>query len=826
MKYPLSLAVILGLCLFLLGYTYLNKELRQKIALHEHTHITIQNGLLNTIVAQLRKDIQIHFDIFVRRNEVMEHLKQAATGNITDTQGLLEPVYTLLKPIGLQALNIYNAHLMPVLHLPKDTAVDMEQPASKRPEIMQADMGKRPVTCFRASPKGVTLHHIFPILLEDGSLMGHAEFIFSHAYILKELKESNAKLITHMDYAVLVKKDLVLGNYVKKLPEQYKEVFHMPDWLIGPTDEVSFKEHGTTIDDLLNVALVSGDKKLQRELNEAEPFAIHIPFDNALSSIIFLPILNTQDELQGYTVAFTPRDWEYMELQNYHRTRLLFLSVLALLITGLTYLAAFLYQKQRKTTVFLSTLVRNMPYGLLVTDSQENIQEANETACRILGYSKEELMGQNPHYLLHYHEGNSIMQQDCPIYNAIQKTGSYMGETEFKRKNNEVFPVNLSCNVFFATNKGQKNTVMVFQDISSQNAIKQELLNNSHFHAMLMDISTLFLTTDHNHMDETITYSIGQIAQFFKADRCYLCHFSEDYEFLTSTYSWHREGLNETGISCLEAVKKCSWFVDKLFRQQPIYISNIDDLPSSAYCERDSMLKGQTQALVLLPVIDNAITTGCYVFEYQTPQAFTEEHVSRMVFATDIITNAMYKFRFEKQMVQMATTDGLTGLFNRIHFIELAEKEIQISLRYKTPLSLIMFDIDHFKQINDSFGHAIGDEVLRELARRVRQTLRETDLAGRIGGEEFAVICRATPKDAYILAERLRRAMENTPVVCGETKLSFTISLGIAGMEGDANNITEVLKHADDALYEAKNAGRNQTKLWGANESCKIHTTQ
>ncbi len=834
MKHPLSIAVIFGLCIFLLGYTYLNNELRQGIAVHEHMHITLQKGMLNTIVAQIHKDTECYFNLFVLRKEVMDHLKHTATVNTTDRQtlqqglqGLLEPVYALLKPMGLQRLCIYDAHLRHVFHLPYDTVVDVTPTAPKIPEIMRADIEKRPITCFRTSESGITLLHIFPILLDDGLLIGHAEFIFSHNYILKRLKENNTNFITHTDYAIFVKKDLVPGRNLENLPEQYKESFYMPDWLIGANIS-SFKEHGTTMDELLNAALTAGYRtELSRRLTDAKPFTIHIPFGNASAALLFLPILNIQDKLQAYTVAFIPRDWEYMKLQNDYRTKLLFLSALALLIAGLTYLAAFSYQKHLKTTNFLSALVRNMPDGLLVTDSHWNIQETNETACRILGYSKEELLGQNPHYLLHYHEGGSVLQQDCPVYKAIQEIGDYIGEIEFKRKNGEVFPVNLSCNMFLAKNKGQKNTVMVFQDISSQNAVKQELVDNSHFYTMLMDISTLFLTTDHKRMDETITYSIGQIAQFFKADRCYLCHFSEDYKFLTSTYSWHRDGLNETGISCLEAVKKCSWFVDKLFRQQPIYISNIDELPSAAYCERDSMLKGQIQALVLIPVIDNAITTSCYAFEYQTPQIFKEKQVSRMIFATDIITNAMYKFRFEKQLVQMATTDGLTGLFNRVHFIELAEKEIRSSLRCKTPLSLIMFDIDHFKHINDSFGHAIGDEVIRELARRVRQTLRETDLAGRIGGEEFAVICRATPQEACILAERLRTVMENTPVVCGETELSFTISLGIAGIEDDTHNITELLKHADDALYEAKNAGRNQTKLWGANECpCGIDTTQ
>lgn len=821
MKHPLSLALVSGLCIFLLGYIYLDNELQQEIALHEHTHITLQKGLLDTIAAKLRKDAEIHFHLFVLRNEVIERMKHAATADIADRQALqqdlqelLKPVYALLKPMGMKGLYIYDAHSMHMLQLHEDTVVDTKPPAAERPEMVRADMEKRPVTCFRTWESGVMLCNIFPILL-DNSLIGHAEFIFSHDYILKQLKDINAGFAVRTDYDIIIKKGLSAAWQKRKKPQEYKEAFRMPDWLMRRNDSDSFREYGTTLDDLSNAVFAAGHgNELQRRLTEAKPFAIHAPFGNGAASLIFLPILGIQDELQAYTVIFIPRDLEYMKLQDDYKTRLIFLCAFAMLFAFLAYLTAFSYQKQRKTTNFLSALVSNIPDGLLVIDSEWRIQESNETACRILGYSREELVGQNPHYLLHYYEGHTIAQKDCPIYKIVMEIGSYTGETELKTKNGKIVSMHVSCSMFQQGNKRHKNTVMVFRDISSQNAARRELQESAGFYAMLMDITTLFLTNDHKRMDETIVYAIGQIARFFEADRCYLCHFSEDYEFLTSTYSWHREGLSDTGVSCLEAVKKCGWFVDKLFRHQPVYVSNIDELPATAYCERDSMIKGQINALVLLPVMDNAITTGCYVFEYNRPYKFTENFITRMLFATDIVTNALYRFRFEKQMVHLATTDGLTGLFNRRHFLELAEKEIHIALRYKNPLSMIMFDIDHFKRINDSFGHAIGDEVLRELARRVKQTLRETDFAGRLGGEEFAVICRALPNEAYILAERLRKAMKDKAVVCGETNIPFTISLGIAGLQDGVQDITELLKRADDALYKAKNAGRDQAKVW------------
>lgn len=819
-KSPLLFAVVLGLAIFLLGYTYLKNELEHRVAIHEAAHITLQKGLHDSMVASLYKDSEIHFRLFVLQPEVIQVLQAIASSPWTLRQGLQQnledivgPAHALLKPMGLNGLYLHDTQLTPLLAIEK--TVFLLPPAEQRPEILQASMERKPLTCFNTSNEGITLHHIFPILLEDKQI-GIAEFVYSYDAILAKLKEDSNKILGYTDYAILFKKDHLMAQHLSEGLKGYKESQHLSQWLMPIEQKVFINGQEIYLKDLLDgAALTKGIEEFQHNLASSKPFAIQLPFTNAFSSLIFLPITGIQDDLQAYTVVLIPKDMEYMALNTHYKTMLLYLSGITILLCSMTYLLVVFQRKQNDISSFLSSMFASIPDGLLIVDSNWNIKDANEAACLILKYSREELIGQNPHYLLHYHGDNPISQEDCQVYKAITQTGSYSGETELKTKDGRSIDVHLSCKAFFVTGQNTPHHVIIFRDISEQVADKRELLASSNFYSMLMDITTLFLTTDHKRMDETIHYSIGQIAQFFKADRCYLCHFSEDYEFLTASYSWHRNGLNEAGVSCLEAVKRCSWFIDRLFRQQAVYISSIDQLPASAYCERDAMIKGQISALVLIPVIDNAITTGCYAFEYMTPQKFTEDFISRMVFATDIITNALYKFRFERQLVQLATTDGLTGLFNRRHFLELAEKEAQTSLRYKTPLSLIMFDIDHFKQINDSFGHAIGDEVLRELAKRVRQTLRETDFAGRLGGEEFAVICHVSPQNAYILAERLRKAMEEACVVCGEARIPFTISLGVAGLTGEIHDLTGLLKCADDALYQAKNAGRNQTRIWG-----------
>jgi len=154
--------------------------------------------------------------------------------------------------------------------------------------------------------------------------------------------------------------------------------------------------------------------------------------------------------------------------------------------------------------------------------------------------------------------------------------------------------------------------------------------------------------------------------------------------------------------------------------------------------------------------------------------------------------------------------DGLTNVYNRRHFYECLGSEIFRSQRYHRSLSFIMFDIDHFKRINDTYGHDIGDSVLKELSQLIQNNIRKCDILSRLGGEEFGILSPETKiEDAYALSEKLRKIVENhTFKYVGR----ITISLGITqSMQGD--NIDSIYKRADTALYTAKNRGRNRSEI-------------
>lgn len=166
----------------------------------------------------------------------------------------------------------------------------------------------------------------------------------------------------------------------------------------------------------------------------------------------------------------------------------------------------------------------------------------------------------------------------------------------------------------------------------------------------------------------------------------------------------------------------------------------------------------------------------------------------------------------EEKLNFLANTDPLTQLCNRRRFMERLDGEISRFLRYSHPASLLIFDIDHFKKINDTYGHQTGDDVLRELAQSCKAVLRDNDLVGRYGGEEFIVFLPETDREhAMQVAEKLRTTVEEFSLPHSDTRLSVTISVGVAPFPRSATlTKDEIIRQADAALYEAKNSGRNR----------------
>jgi len=203
----------------------------------------------------------------------------------------------------------------------------------------------------------------------------------------------------------------------------------------------------------------------------------------------------------------------------------------------------------------------------------------------------------------------------------------------------------------------------------------------------------------------------------------------------------------------------------------------------------------------------------CGAYDYLPKSRISKKSLVR------IIHNTMEKFRMKteikqamEKMAELSTKDELTDLYNRRYFTESAEREVAGTARYGQALSLLMLDLDFFKQINDNHGHPAGDAVLKQTARLLKKSIRRYDVACRYGGEEFAVIMPNTClTDARTFCERLRKKIEKTTVHYDSKKIRFSVSIGLAQFLPESDkSIAHLIKRADDGLYAAKQQGRNR----------------
>jgi diguanylate cyclase (GGDEF)-like protein len=219
--------------------------------------------------------------------------------------------------------------------------------------------------------------------------------------------------------------------------------------------------------------------------------------------------------------------------------------------------------------------------------------------------------------------------------------------------------------------------------------------------------------------------------------------------------------------------------------------------------------------LLILPKLLN-ILAGCVVLGLLLlrwlPMAVTEREVAT---------------RYADHLEGLATTDPLTKLYNRRHFETAARAELARFQRYFRPLAILILDVDHFKSINDRFGHSVGDTVLTNIADACRSIKRASDIAARIGGEEFAMLLPETNAEAArSFAERLRHEIsECAPIVQGE-KLALTVSVGVAVASRHTTRVTTLLQSADEALYQAKRTGRNRVCIAAQNADIAVAATQ
>ena len=408
----------------------------------------------------------------------------------------------------------------------------------------------------------------------------------------------------------------------------------------------------------------------------------------------------------------------------------------------------------------LSVAVEQSPSSIVITDIHANIEYVNSSFTRSTGYTFEEVKGKNPRILKSDLTSHEIYKE---MWEQLAAGDSWRGELINKKKNGAVFWENTVITPIYDSNGILTHYAAIKEDVTAQVLAERALRESEEQYRLLFDLETdaIFIIRNED----------GQILQANKA------------------------AVDLYGYTLGELLAKKN--TDLSFEPESTKKATNTSLPSDQVITIPLRYHRKKDGTVF-PV---EITARFITWENQFV------HIAAMRDITD-------RKKIEEELVKLSVTDPLTEIANRRYFYIQAE-QIFNHTQMLNALAVVMLDVDHFKQVNDRFGHAAGDAILRQLAKRLHQNLRPTDILARYGGEEFVILLpRTASHEAEQIVARLWQAVSGNPFHVDNEVIPVTISIGIAEHNESVENIDTLMRHADEALYQAKQAGRNRWVIW------------
>jgi len=457
--------------------------------------------------------------------------------------------------------------------------------------------------------------------------------------------------------------------------------------------------------------------------------------------------------------------------------------------------------------------------GIFGLDIQGKHTFVNPAAAQLLGYTANELIGRHSHPLWHYKksDGSSYLVEDCPIYAAYKDGKVHHKDDEvFWRKDGTCFPVQYTSTPIIEDGE-IVGAVVTFIDITERKRIEESLTLDEERLEALLNLTQMELKSEKGITD----FALEEGVRLTKSKGGYLHFFSEDKQTI-QLYSWskdvlkvctaeqdHHYPLDSAGI----------WADSIRLRRAVIHNDYQSLMNKKGYPEGHFHLRRHLG----IPILDGDRIVGVTgVGNKEEP--YNDSDTRQLTLLMNSMWGILKRRRAEqeqerlilelkdrdRELEKLATTDKLTEAYNRTKFDEIIDREIERFRRYNEPLSLLMFDIDNFKDVNDTYGHSIGDFVLKKIADIAKETIRKIDYLVRWGGEEFMIISPETNLEkARALAERLRRTIENY----GFNKVGkVTVSFGVTEFKKEDTKDTFIMR-ADKIMYQAKIKGKNRVEV-------------
>lgn len=427
----------------------------------------------------------------------------------------------------------------------------------------------------------------------------------------------------------------------------------------------------------------------------------------------------------------------------------------------------------RRSEASLQDFLDNANDLIQVLDLKGRFLYVNRAWQMVMGYSEKEIGSLTIHDLLH----QDSRENSIGLFSSISRISQVVGhELVFVAKNGKTIVV--EGNITTQMEEGAPVAVRgIFRDITKRKQLEEQFLEQKNITEKMIKFSAVpIFVLDKNHL----------------------------------VTNWNKACEKMTGVKAQRVVGTSDHW-------QAFY-------PSKRSCLADLVLDGAYDSF---PQFYEAFDTSTFLHDGVRSEGWFDNvggkdrylifdavpiynRSKELVAVIETLQDISERKKLGEELEQLATTDALTGLYNRHRFNELLEQEVTRARRYHTPLSLIMFDLDYFKNVNDTYGHAVGDQVLQAVADVIRKNVRATDWVGRWGGEEFMVLCPETmEKDAILTAEKLRGLVESHTF---ETVETITISCGVTRFKAP-DSVDAFVSRADDGLYRAKDKGRNIVEI-------------